>query len=188
MAHAAHKSEAAQQAIWDHLRSAAGPETRADIITATGIAPSTVANYLKALRAAGIVDKSGCERQPQWVLVVDHGHHAPRVRADGSRVTGGNATLNLWRSMRMLGEFSARDLAAHSATPDVDVTENHAKVYCHKLLAAGYLRVVQKAAPPHRAAVYRLTRNTGPRPPKVQRVQQVFDPNTSTVHPLGGGA
>lgn len=82
----------------------------------------------------------------------------------------------------MMGTFSAADLAAHSTTADITVTENHAKVYCSRLLAAGYLRVVQKAAPPTRAAIYRLIRNTGPKPPQLQRVQQVFDPNTGQAH------
>jgi hypothetical protein len=81
----------------------------------------------------------------------------------------------------------AWDLAVHSTTTETEVGENHARVYCSHLLAAGYLKVVQKAAPPKRAAIYRLVRDTGPVPPKTQRVQQVYDPNTGQVHSTGGG-
>ena len=46
--------------------------------------------------------------------------------------------------------------------------------------------MVRKAVPGRSQAVYRLVRNTGPQPPMIQRVRQVFDPNTNTVHPLEG--
>lgn len=177
-----------RQLVWEALRKALAPISRADLHHRTGVAPSTVGNYLKALVAGGVVEKEDLDGGPFYRLVRDTGHHAPRLKADGSPVKSGHASANLWRSMRMMKQFAALELAAHSCTPDVEVTENMAKVYCSKLLAAGYLRVIRKAAPPKRAAIYRLIRDTGPKSPQIQRVQQVFDPNTRQVHAAGGAA
>ncbi|UXU74334.1 MULTISPECIES: hypothetical protein [unclassified Paracoccus (in: a-proteobacteria)] len=181
-----HESRDNRQLIWEALKSASGPMTRTELQVASKVAASTVAAYLKALVAGGIVDKAEDQGRSTYRILRDTGFHAPRLKADGTPVKTGGAGLNLWRSMRMLKQFSARDLAAHSTTTEVDTTENHAKVYCSHLLAAGYLKVVQKAAPPKRAAIYRLIRDTGPVPPKTQRVHQVYDPNTGEVHFTGG--
>ena len=65
--------------------------------------------------------------------------------------------------------------------------ENTAQSYCTMLLATGYLRVVQKANPAaSKKAIYRLIRNDGPKPPMIQRVKQVFDPNTGKTYQKGG--
>lgn len=182
----AHESRDFRQLVWEALKAAPQPVTRTDLHNVTKVAASTIANYLTALIAAGIVEKIEDERRPTYRLLRDTGFHAPRMKADGTPVKAGGSTQNLWNSMRRLKQFNARDLVAHSTTTHVEVTENHAKVYCSHLLAAGYLKVVRKAAPPTRAAIYRLIRDTGPVPPKTQRVQQVYDPNTGKVHPTGG--
>ncbi|WP_313350505.1 hypothetical protein [Paracoccus sp. (in: a-proteobacteria)] len=181
-----HESRDFRQLVWEALKGAPAPVTRTDLQQATKAAPSTIANYLKALVAGGLVDRIEDEYRPTYRLLRDTGFHAPRLKADGTPVKAGGSTVNLWRSMRMLKQFTARELVAHSTTSELEVTENHAKVYCSHLLAAGYLRVVQKAVPPKRAAIYRLIRDTGPVPPKTQRVHQVYDPNTGEVHATGG--
>ncbi len=181
-----HESRDFRQVIWEALKASLAPVSRADLRHRTGIAPSTIGNYLIALVAGGIVGKEDIEGGPFYRLLRDTGYHAPRLKADGTPVKAGGSTQNLWNSMRRLKQFSARDLAAHSTTSHVEVPENHAKVYCSHLLAAGYLKVVQKAAPPKRAAIYRLIRDTGPVPPKTQRIHQVYDPNTGETHATGG--
>ena len=62
-----------------------------------------------------------------------------------------------------------------------------AKEYCTMLTQAGYLKVLRKASPPKKPAVYKLVRNTGPQPPQIQRVKQVFDPNLDEVTYRAGG-
>lgn len=177
-----------RQAVWDALRAATAPMTRAQLHDATGVPPTTIGNYLAGLAEAGLATKAdGGGGHPVWSLSgTDTGYHAPRVRRDGSRVVTGDGCDNMWRTMRAMVEFSPRELASHSTTDTVGVSETHAKVYCSKLLAAGYLRVLRKARPGQQQAVYRLIRNTGPRPPVVQRVQRVFDPNNGKYHALGG--
>ena len=119
-----------------------------------------------------------------WTLVRDIGHHAPRVRRDGSPVTLGEVTAQIWLAMCGLKDFDFRDLMQNAS---IEIPEATARDYCKRLLAAGYLRVLTKADPHQgRIARYRLIRSSGPRAPQVQRVRQVYDPNTGDVYPLEG--
>lgn len=178
-----------RQAVWDAIRQMAGDDLSgtlalAQIIAKTGVLRKTVKDYLLSLVAAGYLTSVGDE---VWKLTRDGGAHAPRVRRDGKAVTQGSGTVNIWRSMRMLPNFSVASLAAHSTTETVKVSETTAKAYCTMLLATGYLRVVQKASPVSgKKAIYRLIRDDGPRPPMIQRVKQVFDPNTGKTYQKGG--
>ena len=94
---------------------------------------------------------------------------------------------NMWTAMRQLKSFSPRELAAHASTEDTPVTLEVAQDYCRALLGAGYLVATRKAVPGKQLAIYRLTRNTGPRPPREKRVRAVVDDNTETVIVIGGG-
>ena len=174
-----------RQEIWQAIRDRADQVfTLDDLVKATGAHRKTTADYLRCLVPGGIVQVEG---EDGFRLIDDRGFHAPRLNRAGKPVTQGAGVENLWRSMRGLAEFSPRDLAAHSSTVDVAVTEWTAKSYCQMLLKTGFLRVVQKAEPSKgRQAVYRLIRNSGPLPPQVQRVKHVFDPNTRQVHVPGG--
>jgi len=99
---------------------------------------------------------------------------------------GRTAEENLWTSMRGLRIFTPTDLAAHSSTDLVIVLKADAHAYCRLLLAGGYLKVERKAAPARaQEAIYRLIRNTGPRPPRAVRVSAVVDDNTDMVTLLG---
>ncbi len=94
---------------------------------------------------------------------------------------------NLWTAMRQLKSFSPRILAAHATTETVGVSLDLAQAYCRALLGAGFLAVAQKAVPGRTEPVYRLIRNTGPRPPREKRVRAVIDANTEQVIVIGGG-
>lgn len=83
---------------------------------------------------------------------------------------------NLWQAMRGLKLFSPVDLAAHANTPEVEVTVAAAQQFCRMLLRAGYLRIERKATA-EREAIYRLLRNTGPKPPRERRVWALYDEN-----------
>lgn len=143
----------------------------------------TVRDYLACLHKGEVLSKDGTS----FTLLRDMGVHAPRYNRQGKPVTQGRGVENMWRSMRLLEQFTSRDIAVHSNTPDVQVSEETAKSYCTMLMRCGYLRVVQKARPSvGQLAIYRLIRNTGPLPPQVQRIKQVFDPNTGDSHGPGG--
>lgn len=94
------------------------------------------------------------------------------------------ADENMWRSARMLTSFGPLDLAFHSTTPSVTVTEDMAMRFCQMLLKGGYLKVVRKAVVKRTRgslirtpAIYRLVRNSGPIPPIERRATVVFDAN-----------
>ena len=84
---------------------------------------------------------------------------------------------NMWRAMRGLANFTALDISTHATTPTCAVEERQAQEYCQMLVRAGYLKVVQKAVPGRRHAIYRLIKQTGPRPPRERRVRAVYDDN-----------
>ncbi len=94
---------------------------------------------------------------------------------------------NLWRAMRMLRTFTPRDLAAHAHTDVCEVSERAALDYCQMLLRAGYLKVMRKAVPGRRQAVYQLVRDTGPRPPRERRLRAVWDDNRGEIMHISGG-
>lgn len=184
-----------RQIVWDTLRAAGGAWMDSALMSSrTGVHRKTAADYIAALAAGGYIERrqedgdgAGGKARLMLRLVKDAGHHAPRLRKDGTAVTQGAGVTNMWRSMRMLGKFSVLDLSLHSSTPAVRVTIETAKAYCGMLLSTGYLRVVQKAEPVKgRIAIYRLIRNDGPKAPMIQRVKQVYDPNTGRVYQRGG--
>lgn len=168
-----------RQTIWTAIKAREGEFTIVDIVAATRLNRSTVYGYLRSLAAAEFLShrEAAVQSQPaRWVLIRDNGFHAPRLRRDGSPSLQGEATAQMWRSMCALREFSFRDLIENAS---VVIAEATARDYCHHLLAAGYFRVVAKANPAQgKVARYRLIRESGPRPPQIQRVKRVFDPNT----------
>lgn len=173
-----------RQEIWEGIRKLRSGFSVNDLIDQTGANRKTISDYLRCLVPGGIlVPRDG----DLYDLVDDRGFHAPRLNRQGKPVTQGAGTENMWRSMRGLRSFSPHDLVVHSTTPDVSVSEATAKSYCAMLLRTGFLRVERKASPMSgKQAIYRLIRNTGPKPPQIQRVKHVFDPNTRQVHVPGG--
>jgi len=183
-----------REAIWAAIRRLR-VFTATDLWGETNCSKDTIREYLTGLRAAGIVEYYHDTEKGATVhrLARDGGVEAPRVRRDGSEVTSGRGRENMWRTMRVLKEFSARDLAVQASTDDVQIAELEAKSYIHYLHKAGYLAITVESKPgsattPGRVARYRFvaSRYTGPKPPQVQRVKQVYDPNQRKVVWKGG--
>lgn len=176
-----------RQEMWTALKAVPETITVTAIANQTGIHRSSVLRYLQALTAGGYLEAcpAAVGQAGSWRLIRNVGHHAPRVRRDGSPVTQGEVTAQLWQAMVGLKDFDCRDLLQNAS---IEIPEATAKDYCKRLLAAGYLRVLVKADP-HKArlARYRLIRSSGPRAPQVQRVRQIYDPNTGAVYALEGG-
>lgn len=175
-----------RDAIWSAIRRKGEVAfTVPEIASETGVDPKTIRDYLKGLTAAGYLTSvaAGTLDLPahisRWLLVRDIGHEAPRVRLNGTAVTQGTVAEQLWRGMYILKEFTFIDLIE---TASVEIPVETAKAYCKMLLATGYLRVLRKAEPTSgRIARYRLIRNNGPKPPQIQRVKRVYDPNSREV-------
>jgi D-arabinose 1-dehydrogenase-like Zn-dependent alcohol dehydrogenase len=196
-----------REAVWQAIRDTRGKGdepngtfTSLSIWTVTGASRATITEYLTGLQRAGYIAIVG-ESKPGtgniklnvYQLVRDAGIEAPRVRRDGTPVSMGRGRENMWRTMRIIGEFTARELAIAAATDDTAISHDDAQTYCTALQRAGYLviigeRKLSTSSPGPGATRYRLipSRVTGPKPPQVQRVKRVYDPNIRKVVWTGG--
>ena len=93
----------------------------------------------------------------------------------------GDVYEQMWTTIRKTRGFTPADLKATCALP---ITQEAAAAYCRFLLNAGYLRVVQKAMPPSKPAIYRLINETGIKAPRARRLVCVVDPNLGTATAL----
>lgn len=178
-----------RQVIWQAIRRLHRFSLH-DLERATRIHETTLKTYLVGLTNAGYLARVDAEEpaaevryQPAyWSLVRDIGIEAPRVRKDGTEVTQGRGREQMWRTMRIIGEFNAGELAVQASTEEHRVDPAEAKHYCHYLYKAGYLARTQ-AARRGSLARYRLlpSRYTGPQPPQIQRIRQLWDPNLGRV-------
>tara|TARA_R110002050_G_scaffold269917_1_gene412450 strand:- start:60209 stop:60835 length:627 start_codon:yes stop_codon:yes gene_type:complete len=145
--------------------------------------------YVQGLEAAGFVERISSEPRTQgqtphrWTLLNDVGVDAPRVRKNGEEVKQGRGREQMWRTMRILNDFDAIDLKITASTDDIAISENTAKDYIYNLHKAGYLILTTQANNGGGLSRYRLLSSmyTGPKPPMVQRIKQVFDANLNKV-------
>ncbi len=100
-----------------------------------------------------------------------HGSHSVKVSH--------NARYKIWQSMRVQKTFTVAELMATSGAK-LDNT----KLYVKALRRTEFLRVVRPRQSGRKGgdAVYRLIRNTGPKPPRVRENKTVYDANTGAVH------
>lgn len=181
-----------RDAVWEVIRKlgAAGLTfTVRDIRQETRLTTSSVAEYLTGLTRAGYLAQepaAGKFQPARFTLVKDIGHEAPRVRKDGSAVTMGQGRDQMWRALWILAQkgqrFTVKELVLDSSTAIHAVAEAEADTYLHYLAAAGY---VGKRGDTYFMPVSRWT---GPKPPMIQRVHQVWDPNTRQVVWTDGSA
>lgn len=182
-----------QEAIWEAIR-ALKTFSRADLAMwlvkhkVSGINDTTISSYVERLHRGAIIEHietqlcQGVSARHIYLLVIDRGREAPRLREDGTPVTQGLGTEQMWRAMKVLGDFTYRELALASTTEAAIVSEIAAKSYIGHLHAAGYLHMMPRDKL-NQAARYKLlpSKITGPRPPMVQRTKRVFDPNLKKV-------
>ncbi len=151
----------------------------------------TIFSYVQSLHKGGFltVDRKKHVRGVASIyfyrLVKDVGVEAPRLTRSGKICTQGKTRENLWRTMRIIGEFNYNELAIAASTEETPIKGSTAKDYIKHLYSAGYLVCVKECVRGNSRipARYRLLKSkfTGPRPPQVQRVKQVFDPNLNEV-------
>lgn len=176
-----HKKDS-RQAVWNIVRQLRTDFTIADVAAKTKMATDTIRDYLNGLEKAGYLKGTPGQTigsAKHYTLVKDAGFDAPRVKRDGSPCKRGAGNEQMWRTMRILKTFTCAELAVNASTTKHQVKESTAVDYCGDLLKAGYLRVVSGHGPV--AVTYRLIRNTGPKPPIVQRIKQIYDQNQQKV-------
>ena len=176
-----------RQAMWEVIRAHKSAFSAADIRGALPGATnlSTIRDYLQGLANAGYLQRLPDARHR---LVKDVGVQAPRVRKDGTEVTQGLAQERLWRVLRIMrAPMTVTEILAHANSADYPIEPGAVTSYLGLLQQAGYLHTDGHG----RRRRYRLipSRDTGPRPPMIQRTKQVFDPNLGrVVWQSGGGA
>ena len=112
------------------------------------------------------------------------GPHLARNVA-GGKLRDTSPHANIWRAMRAMPKFTARDIAMVAATASQPVTEQDVSKYAQLLVRGGYLRATRKAKA-GRPAVYQLVADTGPEAPTPKRVQCIYDPNKDGLSYVAG--
>ena len=171
-----------REAIWADIRRLKSFTVR-ELWMESTLKLDSVREYVAGLKSAGYVAAQVSDapfvpfktQATVYTLVRDVGIEAPRVRKDGTLVTQGQGTANMWRTMRILGTFSARELAVSASTETCVIKEDTAAKYLRHLHDAGYLHNIKGR--------YRFlpSMHTGPKPPMIQRVKRVWDQNLKKV-------
>lgn len=177
-----------RQRIWEAIRAKREGLTCYDLARKSSVDDETVRSYLQSLLNGGYLayeDGSPAGSPSDYStktlkLIQDCGSEAPALCRDGRPNTQGMGNEAMWRTLRIIGECSAQELAAY-ASASTPVAVETAKRYLKWLNRAGYVLAVRK--PGSRAYRYKLApgRYTGPRPPMIQRTRQVYDPNLAKV-------
>lgn len=175
------KTNATHDITWARAQEL-GEFRSTDLMLAAGVGPSVAHRHISIWEGKGLIEVVRKEPSGRVFRVIAN-EPAPST---GPKIVE-TAFGNMWRSMRMMREFSPIDLAAHSTTDTVKVSEDEALDYCAALTRAGYLRMTKRHDDPTLAR-YRLLRNTGPKPPRERRVRGIEDENTGTFIRFAGRA
>lgn len=153
--------------------------TRADLEACKAATPRAITDYLTGLARAGYIEPRGDDG---FALVKDVGVEAPMVRWNGRTVDEHRMREQLWRTAKILGEFTVAELIVHASTDELRVRASFAKHYARALLHGGYIVPVIRGTASSTTRFRLLSsRYTGPKPPVIQYLMQVFDANTGKV-------
>lgn len=167
-----------RQQIWEKIRAFKEFELNDLINELPGaINKSTIRSYVKSLNKSGHLEHyQDLMIKCRYRLIIDCGVEAPRINKQGKIVTQGLGQENMWRTLRNFGNaMSYQELSGLASTPATPINPQSARDYLSNLKQAGYLS--------DEKGKYRLlpNMNTGPRPPMIQRIRQVYDPNLGKV-------
>jgi hypothetical protein len=126
-------------ALWSAMREM-GSFTVVELAHSTRYNTSTVQTYVQGLVAARYLSVDPQSRPLKYTLEPElFVSTPPRVRKDGTLVTQGQGRKNLWRTAKILGEFSVPELRVFASTDSVQIKDSEAADYVHYLVKAGYL-------------------------------------------------
>ena len=104
-----------RQRIWGTLRNQPQGISIYTISRLTSIPDETVKTYVDSLRKGGYLERGeGAGTQKIYTLVLDTGVEAPRLKLDGSPSKVGQGTEAMWRTLHMLKDINATELAAQA--------------------------------------------------------------------------
>lgn len=169
-----------RQKIWDSAREMGEFTIKALGKHANHPDKSTIRKFVYGWEKAGFVKKTS--NKPATYKVVDSGLvAAPAVNPSGVEFDREQAQEQMWRTMFIIKEFSALDLAVAASTEECVIKEKYVKSYVSILKSAGYLKFKGKGR-----YIAMQSKFTGPRPPAMKRVVQVVDRNTGKIVFQGG--
>lgn len=173
--------KSSRQRIWEVIRKSPTEFSLDSLLKPANVERETARTYLKCLKAGQFIEPfEGSDSS--FRLVKNTGIEAPRLTLKGEPAQHGLASESMWRTLRMLGETDARSLVSHASASGVDISIRYAKAYITALKKAGYLRVIRHGSPNRlERIILKPAMNTGPRPPQVQKVKTVYDPNLNKV-------
>lgn len=176
-----------RQHIWEAIRAVnASPKelTTYAVARKSGQDDQTVRAYFRDMAKAGIVSKvrNLARLDAEWTLLKDEGVEAPRVTRSGKVTKLGDGAENVWRALRILGEFTAAEASVAASVNGVSISEFGAHVYLSGLAKAGYVTRRGGTAGFKTRFCLIPSRYTGPKHPIYQRdFNQVYDPNLDQV-------
>lgn len=173
-----------RQRMWEAMRSHAEGFTGYQIARRSKVNDATVRSYIQSLEKAGFLERTaGADHflEQTLRLIKDIGAEAPAVTRQGKPSSAGLGNEAMWRTLRILGTLSARQLAEH-ASVSATVSLWSARSYLKWLTRAGYVELIVDKPGGHNAQ-YRMisSRYSGPRPPMVQRDGKLYDQNLGQV-------
>jgi len=164
--------------VWEAMRRRQS-FTIKDIVADTHVPRRAVTTYASKLVAAGHLRRISLTETEQGLRYQMVGQPGPATPADdGQRSPEGK----IWVAARILGHFTL-DLIACVA--EVDATE--VRRYLNWLEKAGYVRVTRRGRKIE-SYTFIPARYSGPKPPQVQRITQIFDANLGRVVWPGGAS
>lgn len=180
------------QGFWEIIRKLhrdKGAWTVQEVDGRSNVNRGTVDDFIQRLLKGGYIVKDGANAKTTFYRLVKDQPDAPRLKRDGTpAIEPGLGQEQMWRSIKMLARFDAREISVHASTENVPVPLVAAKSYISRLHRAGYLVEAAPAKPGHKPgtgtlATYRLlpSMNTGPLAPQIQRTDFVWDPNRKEV-------
>ncbi|MFW5499619.1 MULTISPECIES: hypothetical protein [unclassified Maridesulfovibrio] len=147
----------------------------------TNSSKAVIKEYMGRLLKAGFLEVVRSEKEGiitrHFYSIAKRSRFAPKVDRDGKLLPPSKRD-HMWRTMRMNKNFTIRELVALASTDEVVIKPADAKDYIKHLSHAGYVKNIGKKG---NAFKFLLIQNTGPLPPKIQRIKQVFDPNLNKV-------
>lgn len=151
------------------------------------LSDTTIRSYLQRLtRGCYLTQETvlvkGNQKQTTWTLIKDQGAEAPRLNKDGQPSKQGLVRDQLWRTLKIIGEFNYIELAAAASLEESPVSSNTSRAYIRHLFKAGYLFQTRPSKPGTPARYRKVPRRCeGPKAPMVLRTKQVFDPNRMQI-------
>lgn len=174
------------EGFWSIIRGldAEGPWTLRQVDDRSNVDRARVRDYVKRLELGGIAQRVGEAKAARGVnaanvyRLLKAPFEAPRLDRHG-RPLRETATQLLWRSMRILKTFTARELRESAELDDHSIALTTTRNYLHALEQVDILASGSVAGSKTRC--FRLLRDVGPKAPSVSSSLIVFDPNSRQV-------